>query len=435
MVRAPALCDDCCTMTSTAPHHEVRRATRDSTDNYLGGVAAGLARHLGLPVVWVRVAFILTAALGGMGIAMYAGLWMVLPTDERFSDEAPGLASASRSGKRPGRVRRMADMGPTIALGALAFGIVIMVESVFGRGALFWPVVLGIVGVALIWRQADEAQRERWLDSSERLDPVKAMFGSRTWASYARIFAGGALILSGLGVFALTGGRLDVAREIVVAGFLGVVGLALVVGPWVFRLSSDLGQERAERVRSQERADVAAHLHDSVLQTLALIQNNAHDPATVARLARAQERDLRTWLFAEQKDEGASIAAALRALTAEVEDTYGATVETVVVGDVPVNEHVAPIVHATREAMTNAAKHAGTGKIDVYAEVSPSRVEIYVKDRGVGFDPSSVAEDRQGVRGSIVARMERHGGSAEIRSTPGAGTEVVLGMPLQEEKS
>ncbi|QIX25842.1 PspC domain-containing protein [Nocardioides sp. JQ2195] len=421
-------------MTNPAPF-EVRRATRDSTDNYLGGVAAGLARHLDLPVIWIRVGFVLTAALGGMGIALYAGLWMVLPTDERFSDEAPGLASARRTGKRPGRTRRMADMGPTIALGALAFGIVIMVESVFGRGALFWPIVLGIVGVALIWRQADEAQRERWLNSSEKVDPVRALFGSGTWASYARILAGGALILGGLGVFALTSGGVHLAREIVVASLLGVLGLALVLGPWVFRLAADLGEERAERVRSQERADVAAHLHDSVLQTLALIQNNASDPATVARLARAQERDLRTWLFAEHKEEGESIAASLRALTAEVEDAWSVTVETVTVGDTPVTEAVWPIVHATREAMTNAAKHAGTGKIDVYAEVSPSAVEIFVKDRGRGFDPESVAEDRQGVRGSIVARMERHGGSAQIRSTPDVGTEVVLRMPLQEEKS
>ncbi|WP_067437478.1 ATP-binding protein [Nocardioides jensenii] len=421
-------------MTNSAPS-EVRRATRDSTDSYLGGVASGLARHLALPVIWVRVAFILAAALGGMGIAMYAGLWMVLPTDDRFTDEAPGLASATRTGKRPGRVRRMADVGPTIAMGALAFGIVIMFESVFGRGALFWPIVLGIVGVALIWRQADEAQRERWLNTSERVDPVRAMFGSGTWASYARIFAGGALILSGLGLFALTSGGIGLAREIVVAGLLGVIGLALTLGPWIFRLASDLGEERAERVRSQERADVAAHLHDSVLQTLALIQNNAHDSATVARLARAQERDLRTWLFSEQKEEGASVAASLRALTAEIEDTYAVAVETVVVGDVAVTEDVAPIVHATREAMTNAAKHAGTDRIDVYAEVSPSSVEIYVKDRGIGFDPATMAGDRQGVRGSIVARMERHGGTAEIRSTPGAGTEVVLSMPLQEEKS
>ena len=420
-------------MTTPFPY-PVRRATRDSTDNYLGGVAAGLARHLGFAPIWARVGFILTGAMGGLGIALYAGLWMVLPTDEHFAGEAPGLASATRGGRRPSRTRRIVDAGPTIALGALAFGIVIMTEAMVGRGAVFWPVALGIVGVALIWRQADEAQRERWLHSSERMDPLRAMFGSRTWASYARVIAGGALILSALGLFALTSGRIDVAREIVIAGLLGVLGLGLTLGPWIFRLTADLGQERAERVRSQERADVAAHLHDSVLQTLALIQNNAHDPGAVARLARSQERDLRTWLFSAGADEEASIAASLRALVAEIEDAYGVSIELVVVGDVAVTDTVAPLVHATREAMTNAAKHAGAETIAVYAEVSPSSVEIYIKDRGVGFDPSAMAEDRQGVRGSIVSRMRRHGGTAEIRSRPGAGTEVVLGMPRPEEK-
>src|SRR5690606_16491171 len=160
-----------------------------------------------------------------------------------------------------------------------------------------------------------------------------------------------------------------------------------------------------------ERADVAAHLHDSVLQTLALIQKNAADPVMVARLARSQERDLRAWLFTSPVDAGESIAAALRVLSADIEDTWGIDVETVIVGDTPVVDALVPILHATREALTNAAKHADAPRIDVYAEVSPSAVEIFVKDRGVGFDPATVAEDRQGIRGSIVGRMERHGGT------------------------
>ncbi|MDT0202002.1 PspC domain-containing protein [Nocardioides sp. AE5] len=422
--------------TGAAPGpHDVRRATRDTADSWLGGVASGLARHLGLPVIWIRLAFVVGTVLGGMGIAMYAGLWMVLPTDEKFSDDAPGLAAATRTGKRPGTSRTLGDVGPMIALGALGIGIVLMAEVAFGRGALFWPVVIGLVGIALIWRQADQAQRERWLDTTERINPIRALFGSGGWASWLRVLAGCSLILTALGVFALTSGGVGVAREIVIAGLLGVVGIALTLGPWIFRLASDLADERAERVRSQEREDVAAHLHDSVLQTLALIQKNAADPATVARLARAQERDLRTWLFTDPAEAGESIAAALRELAAEVEDAWHAVVETVTVGDTPVTEDLVPIVHATREALTNAAKHAGPGKIDVYAEVSSSAVEIYVKDRGVGFDPTAIAPDRQGVRGSIEARMERHGGTARIRSAPGEGTEVVLRMPLQEEKS
>lgn len=412
-----------------------RRATRDTHDHYVGGVASGLARHLGVPPLWARVFFLVSTALGGLGVVLYAGYWMVLPTDDRFSDEAPGIASATRTGKRPTGGRRLPDVGPTIALGVLGIGLVLTFQSVFGRGALFWPIVLGICGIALIWRQADEAQRERWLDSTGRMDPLRALFGTGGWASYTRVFAGGGLVLAGLILFAVTSGGFEIAREVVIAGLLGVVGLALTVGPWIFRLASDLGDERAERVRSQERADVAAHLHDSVLQTLALIQKNSADPALVAKLARSQERDLRSWLFAEQTGEGESIAAALRELGAEVEDTHGAVVEAVTVGDTPVTDALFPIVHATREAITNAAKHAGTGRIDVYAEVSPSVVEIFVKDRGVGFDMDRIANDRQGVRGSIIDRMARHGGEADVRTTPGVGTEVVLRMPLEEEKS
>jgi signal transduction histidine kinase/phage shock protein PspC (stress-responsive transcriptional regulator) len=434
MVRPLPLCDDGRTMTTTAPYTP-RRATRDTTDSYLGGVASGLARHLGVPVLWVRVLFVVTAALGGMGMAFYAGLWLVLPTDERFEQGAPGLDAARRDGRRPGVVRRFADIGPMIALAALGVGIVLMFESVFGRGALFWPIALGIGGVVLIWRQADEAQRERWVDTTGRIDPLRALVGRGSWASYARLFAGGGLILTAFAVFAFRTGQIGAAREILVAGVLGVVGLAIALGPWVFRLASDLADERAERVRSQERADVAAHLHDSVLQTLALIQKNAGDAPTVARLARAQERDLRTWLFEEHKIDGTSLASALRAMAAEVETGHQVVVEVVTVGDLTLTEAHAPLLHATREAVVNAAKHAGTGRVDVYAEVSPGQVEVFVKDRGTGFDPAAIPTDRHGLRGSIIDRMERHGGTAEIRSTPGDGTEVVLRMPVQEEKS
>jgi signal transduction histidine kinase/phage shock protein PspC (stress-responsive transcriptional regulator) len=421
-------------MTTTAPYTP-RRATRDTSDSYLGGVASGLARHLGLPVLWVRVGFVVTAALGGIGAAFYAGLWMVMPTDDRFARSAPGLEAASRDGRRPGAVRRFADVGPMIALAALGIGIVLMFETAFGRGALFWPVMIGVGGVVLIWRQADEVQRERWLDTTGRIDPLRALVGRGTWASYARIFAGGGLILTAFAVFAFRSGQLGAAREILVAALLGVVGLAIAIGPWVFRLASDLADERAERVRSQERADVAAHLHDSVLQTLALIQKNAGDGPTVARLARAQERDLRTWLFDEHSIDGTSLASALRAMAAEVEAGHQVVVEVVTVGDLTLTEAHAPLLRATREAVVNAAKHAGTGRVDVYAEVLPQSVEVFVKDRGVGFDPAAIPADRHGLRGSIIDRMERHGGTAEVRSTPGDGTEVVLRMPVQEEKS
>jgi signal transduction histidine kinase len=224
------------------------------------------------------------------------------------------------------------------------------------------------------------------------------------------------------------------ARDLTLAGLLGVAGLVVVIGPWIHRLATDLSAERAERVRTQERADVAAHLHDSVLQTLALIQKNAGDGATVARLARAQERDLRSWLYAGESTTADTVAAALRAAAAEVEDGHGVAVDVVVVGDRPFTEAARPVVAATREAIVNAAKHAGVDRVDVYAEITGPLVEVFVRDRGIGFDPADTPADRHGVADSIIGRMARHGGSADVRSTPGDGTEVRLSLPLEEDQ-
>jgi signal transduction histidine kinase len=244
----------------------------------------------------------------------------------------------------------------------------------------------------------------------------------------------GVLLLAGaLTLFAVQTGQAGVARDVLVAGGLGVIGLALTVGPWLFRLASDLTEERAARVRSQERADVAAHLHDSVLQTLALIQKHADDGRTVSRLARAQERDLRTWLYGDTAAADTTVAGALRSAAAEVEDVHGTPVEVVTVGDAPLREDARPVVLAAREAMVNAAKHSGAERIDVYAETSGERLEVFVRDRGLGFDPDAIPDDRLGVRRSIVDRMQRHGGSAMIRSTVGDGTEVRLTMPLSRD--
>jgi signal transduction histidine kinase len=416
------------------PRFYFRRATRDTQDRVIGGVAAGLAAHLDVPVLWVRVAFVVATALGGAGVAMYAGLWMVLPTDERFAESAPGLESASRRGARPRRVRRLVDAGPAIALGALGFGVLLIVQAFLGQGAIFWPLLIGTVGIALLWRQADEAQRERWLDSTGRLDPVRIIFGTGTWQSVVRVSAGLLLIIVAVGVFALREGQIGDIYSVMLSAAVGVLGLGITIGPWIYRLAGDLTAERAERVRTQERADMAAHLHDSVLQTLALIQKNSHDSALVARLARSQERDLRSWLFEGDSKDSDTLAGAMRTIAAEVEDSHGVDVDVVVVGDCPFTEPVRAIVNATREALVNAAKHAGTGKVDLYVEVSPSAVEAFIRDRGVGFDPAEVPEDRMGVRGSIVDRMHRHGGTADVRSTRGEGTEVRLRLPRKDNE-
>lgn len=408
---------------------EPRRAVRDLSSSIVGGVASGLAHHLGLAVLWVRVFFVATALLGGFGILLYAGLWMFLPAGQGFEVSAPGLESATRTGKRPRRRSRIRDAGPAIALGALLFGVVLSFEGIFGQGALFWPVVLGLAGIALLWRQADEAQRERWTDATGRIDPFRAVFGNGGWAAYARILAGLGLIVTALIVFAVAAGQATFAVPVLVAGLLGLVGLAIVVGPWMVRLVNDLGAERAERVRTQERADMAAHLHDSVLQTLALIQKNAGDATTVARLARSQERDLRRWLFETDVSDATTLAGALKEMAAEVEAQHPVVVDVVTVGDCELDEGLRPVVLAAREAVVNVAKHAGTERADVFAETSATSIDVFVRDRGAGFDTDGVAADRHGVRSSIIDRMTRHGGRADVRSAPGEGTEVRLHMP------
>ncbi|HET8559928.1 MAG TPA: PspC domain-containing protein [Marmoricola sp.] len=414
----------------TAAAWQPRRAYRATEESLLGGVAAGLARHLGVPPAWVRVAFLLLIPVGGLGVVLYGALWMFLPARRPADDEAPGLAAATRQGKRAGRQRRLADQGPLVALGAVVVGVLALVSVLTGRMFVVWPLILAGGGLAVLWWQADEAQRQRWRDSTSKVGPLGILGGG--WSGWVRLLVGVALLVGAIMLFTLRNASLAAARDVGLAALLGVVGLALIVGPWLVRLSADLGQERAERIRSQERADVAAHLHDSVLQTLALIQRSAEDPATVARLARAQERDLRSWLYESAATDTGSFSAALRQVAAEVEDDFGVPVEVVCVGDVTSAAAVRPIVLAAREAMVNAAKHAGVDKVDAYAEVGSS-VEVFVRDRGIGFDPAGIDSDRHGVRDSIMARMERHGGTAVVRSSPGEGTEVRLSLPRPSE--
>ena len=219
------------------------------------------------------------------------------------------------------------------------------------------------------------------------------------------------------------------ARDVVLATVVVLVAAALILAPWWLRLVRGLSAERAERIRSQERAEVAAHLHDSVLQTLALMQRRVDDPRAVATLARRQERELRAWLNGDPPPgEGATLSAALERAALEVEDAHGVAVDVVTVGDCPLDPQAEALAAAAREAMLNAAKFAGdAGPVSVYAEAAGDRVEVFVRDRGPGFDPAAVPDDRRGVRESIVGRMERHGGTAAIRSDA-AGTEIELAL-------
>jgi signal transduction histidine kinase len=280
------------------------------------------------------------------------------------------------------------------------------------------PILAAIVGVVVVWRQLDDASLSEWMRQSSGASAA------------VRIAAGVGLVVVAA-VYFITqergwGALIDLAS----ASAIAIVGAALLLGPWVASLLADLTRERRERVRSQERADVAAHLHDSVLQTLALLQRNADDPGAVATLARRQERDLRAWLYGEEAGRTGTLAALLRAAADDVESAHRVPVEVVIVGDAAASTEVAALAQAAREAMVNAAKHAGASRIDVYAEVAGQTANVFVRDRGRGFDPGAVADDRMGIRSSIVGRIKRHGGTATIQSAPGEGTEVTLTMEV-----
>jgi signal transduction histidine kinase len=249
-------------------------------------------------------------------------------------------------------------------------------------------------------------------------------------AALFQVVLGLSLVVAGVAVFLVATPSVESPGAGILATGAIAVGLVNVFGPWWWRLTHDLAAERQERIRSQERAEVAAHIHDSVLQTLALIQRNAADARTVSALARSQERELRTWLFgAPVPNPGESLAAALQRVSDEIEDLHGVAVQTVEVGDCPVDERLVALVSASREALTNAARHSADSSVSVYFEVEHDQVTVFVRDRGKGFEIEKVPADRRGIADSILWRMDRHGGKAVIRSQPGQGTEVELMMP------
>jgi signal transduction histidine kinase/phage shock protein PspC (stress-responsive transcriptional regulator) len=406
------------------------RATRRVEGRLIGGVAGGLADHLGVSALSVRIVFAVLAWFGGFGVLLYGVLWFVMP--QANQPETPvGIAAATRLGKRTPARRRAEDIGQIVALAFLGVGVVALVQFV-GLGVsakIFWPLIFALTGVALIWRQADEAQRARWVQASPRLPVVGTLLGRNSWAAAARFVLGMALVGASVATFLVQSERRGLYADVLLGVLLALAGVALILGPLVYRLASDLTAERAERVRSQERADMAAHLHDSVLQTLALIQQKSSDPRRVAALARSQERELRDWLYADTSPSEETLSSALRRMSAEVEKAHGVPVEVVTVGDVGLNDDGAAMLRAAREAMVNAARHSGADKIDVFAEVTATGVQLFVRDRGSGFDADGIPPDRLGVRRSIEGRMERHGGKASVRSTRGQGTEISLTMP------
>ncbi|GAB3823519.1 ATP-binding protein [Kribbella italica] len=416
----------------------VRRAYRRFEGRVVSGVAGGIADHLGVPDIAVRLVFIGATVFGGFGVLIYAALWFLMPLAAPTVPAAPGLAAHTRQNLRsdvpPPPVteartrRREKNRGQLIAIVVVSAGVLLLLQAAgLGiAGKMFWPLVFAGTGLALIWRQADETQKAAWTNKAPTLGNLLGKGGGMK--SIVRVVVGVILLGTAITVFLVQNGRLSQVGDVLVALLLAVVGLGVIAGPWVHRLSRDLNAERGERIRSQERADMAAHLHDSVLQTLALIQKQAADPKAVTRLARSQERELRAWLYDEDDQTDKTLAGAAKRAAAEVEDSHGVPVEVVTVGDCDLTEGLSAMVRAARESMVNAAKHSGADKIDVFVEVDGDRAEIFVRDRGKGFDTDGVPEDRLGLRHSVMGRMERHGGRATVRSSPETGTEVRLEM-------
>ncbi len=407
-----------------------RKLYRSSDGRWLGGVARGLAGHLGLPVTWVRLVFVGLFMADGLGALLYASFWFFVPLGVGGVDaqRPPTLATETAPDGRRRLVARKPDKGQIVALLAMVVVTMVFVGNVDlsgGAKAYLWPTVLVGAGVALVWRQADNARRARWMAVGRRKRTITLL----------RSAAGVLLVAAGVsGIFVLQGSAAHLG-SVLQAALAVLVGIALLAGPYLVRMTQDLSEERLMRIRAQERAEVAAHVHDSVLHTLTLIQRNAENASEVRRLARAQERDLRNWLYKpegtgkDEAEEPDTLAEAVKRSAAEVEDKHGVPLEVVVVGDCPLDDRIGAQMQAAREAMVNAAKYGGEGgAVQVFAEVEGRTVFVSVRDRGPGFDLDSIPADRMGVRESIIGRMERNGGTARLRAVPDGGTEVELEM-------
>jgi signal transduction histidine kinase/phage shock protein PspC (stress-responsive transcriptional regulator) len=410
------------TLESAGSYWQVPRLRADQ--RWLGGVAAAVATELGLAPLWIRVAFVLLTLASGVGLAAYAALWLWLTLygQRQRRHAASHLGELDRPSVDLDYVPVPKGANPERrALGVvlIVVGLLWLSRRWLGAGAhdtALWPVAMASFGMLLAWSSGK-------VDWSAPHELLRAVAG---------------LLLVALGVisFIALNFSLAVAPRALLIATAVLSAVVLIVAPWLWRAASQVGEERLKRTRADERAELAAHLHDSVLQTLSLIQRNADDKQATVNLARRQERELREWLYGRSSSaqnlrspSGLGFRAALQQLGAEVEELHHVPVEVVVVGDGPLDERVASALGAAREALVNSARHSGAPRVDVYGELTAERLEIFVRDTGSGFDPTQVPEDRRGLRDSVARRMERAGGSANIVSAPGQGCEVSLLLP------
>lgn len=369
-------------------------------DAVIGGVCAGLAEHLGLRVGPVRLAAVVTAFLGGAGVLMYLWLWALTPLQKAETDA-------------PATLHRRFPVAPILTGVAGFCALVSLLLAGSANDASSW-VLLTIVlaGAAVAWSLVFDRQ-----------DPQR----SERYGVIVRASAAGVMLVTAVLLLSMEPGTSAAVLSVVMI----IAGVAVLVAPAVVKLWTDLMAERSARVREESRAEVAAHLHDSVLQSLALIQNRAGASSEIARIARAQERELRDWLFAGTRPSDADFAAQLREVALELELQHAVRFDVVTTGDFTGKSFPA-VLAAAREAMLNAARHAG-GDVSVYVELAASGLDVFVRDRGTGFDLEAVPDGRLGVRESIIGRMSRHGGTATVNSGE-TGTEVHLNLQTGDKQ-
>ena len=388
----------------------------------VAGVAAGLGAQSRVSVWVIRIGVILTSVWKFSGAIAYLALWLILP---RYEQRLPiGLVAAQRQGLRSvehtSGWRQVIVWIVCLPLGELVAYLMSLYDTSWLGSYSTYLCALGW-GIGLVWLTRELA-----------------------WPRGGKIAlgAGGVLLAGMAGSFGLVQAMSQIWPESVfdtVNNYVGalIIGGAAIIScgaitlPWLIQPTRSIEQRQTELI-AETRADMAAHLHDSVLQTLAVIQKQSGDSRAVAQLARRQERELREWLYGEHLDEESSTTA-LKDVIAELDAIYPVAVELVTVGDYEMTVEIDALVRAAREAILNAAKHSGADKIDVYAEITAGQAEAYIRDRGKGFEIADIGDDRMGIRRSIIERMERFGGKVDIRSTPGEGTEIHLLMPLNEE--
>lgn len=389
---------------------------RDPADHVLFGVAAATGRRIGVDPAFVRVAFAVLSLAGGAGVVAYLAGWVLTPEAEG-GDPRPAPA---------------ANLQRATAFATQVAGAMLLLRSagLWLGDAVVWPLTLVALGSCVLWARSDDSGRARWAAMNDRDRPLAALFTSD--ASVPRRVVGGGLALSGVFALLAVNISLSAVGPAVIAFAVAVLGVTLLAGPAVWRLLQQVGDERQVRIRSDERAEIGAHLHDSVLHTLALIQRSS-SPLEMATLARSQERELRSWLQGRAAPGDAdTVSSALEQAVARVEATEHAVVDVVVVGDAPLDEQLSAVVAAIGEAATNAARHSGVPDVSVYVEVDPATVTAYIRDEGKGFDPAAIPDDRRGIAHSIRGRVERHGGTVAVDSRPGEGTEIVLTVPRRQ---